>query len=205
MPRVSPEHLERRRRQIMDAARTCFIRKGIHETSMQDVFTESGLSAGAVYRYFKSKNEIIEAVMSTVIGDLLTFFADLAERDPLPPLDEMVEHLANKIVSLSGEDGPLRLAPQAWGLTMHDAELGHYVRENVRALRDTWTGYLRRLVEAGLLPAGTDVEAAGKTVFGLMPGFILQRLILEDVTPEDLQRGMRALARSSALTVPAGS
>ncbi|WP_067461761.1 TetR/AcrR family transcriptional regulator [Actinomadura macra] len=201
MPRVSPEHLERRRRQIMDAARTCFIRKGIHETSMQDVFAESGLSAGAVYRYFKSKNEIIEAVMSTVIGDLQTFFVDLAERDPLPPLDEMVEQLASKIVNLSGEDGPLRLAPQAWGLTMHDAELGRYVRDNIRALRETWMRYVRRHVEAGLLPPETDVEAAGKTIFGLMPGFVLQRLILEDVTPDELRRGVRTLARDSMLTL----
>src|SRR3954470_18901979 len=66
MPRVSEEHLERRRRQILDAARRCFVRKGVHETSMQDIFAESGLSAGAVYRYFKSKNEIVAANLMAV-------------------------------------------------------------------------------------------------------------------------------------------
>ncbi|MBT2209424.1 TetR/AcrR family transcriptional regulator [Actinomadura sp. NEAU-AAG7] len=201
MPRVSEEHLERRRRQILDAARACFIRKGIHETSMQDVFAASGLSAGAVYRYYKSKSDIIEAVASTVVGDLLTFFADLARRDPLLPLDVMVEELATKVVSLSGEDGPLRLAPQAWGLAMHDEQLGRYIRESIEAMRETWMFYAGRLVDAGLLPPETDVEAVAKTLFGLMPGFVLQRLVMGDVTPEILRSGIRSLSRDSTLTL----
>jgi AcrR family transcriptional regulator len=149
MPRVSEEHLERRRRQILDASRRCFVRKGVHETSMQDIFAESGLSAGAVYRYFKSKNEIVETNIATVIGDLRAFFTALAECDPLLPLDEMAERLAARIVALSGENGPLRLAPQAWALAAHDPEIAAYVADNVIGLRDTWTRYIRRVVEAG--------------------------------------------------------
>ncbi|MFD0686573.1 TetR/AcrR family transcriptional regulator [Actinomadura fibrosa] len=200
MPRVSEEHLERRRRQILDAARACFVRKGIRETSMQDIFAESGLSAGAVYRYFKSKNGIIDAIMSTVVGDLQTCFSDLALQDPVLPLDEMAVRLATKIVGLAGPDGPLRLAPQAWSLALYDPELGRYVRKNVTALRETWKSYVGRLVESGLLPPDTDVEAVTKTLFGLMPGFILQFLLFGDVTPEEMQRGVLALSRASVLT-----
>ncbi|MGC4952588.1 TetR/AcrR family transcriptional regulator [Actinomadura citrea] len=203
MPRVSEEHLERRRRQILEAARTCFIRKGIHATSMQDIFTEAGLSAGAVYRYFKSKNEIIEANIATVIGDLRTFFTALADGDPLLPVDEVVERLASHVVALSGENGPLRLAPQAWALAMHDPEIAAYVADNVTDLRDTWTLYIRRLVDAGLLPAETDVVAAGKTLFALFPGFLIQRLLLKDFGPEDMRRGLKALTRESMLTLTA--
>jgi AcrR family transcriptional regulator len=35
---------------------------GFHATSMQDLLREANLSAGAVYRYFKSKDEIIAAI-----------------------------------------------------------------------------------------------------------------------------------------------
>ncbi|MCQ0020046.1 TetR/AcrR family transcriptional regulator [Actinomadura madurae] len=94
MPRVSEEHLERRRRQILEAARACFVRKGIHETSMQDIFAEAGLSAGAVYRYFKSKNEIIEANVATVVGELHAFFDELGRSEPLLPVDQVMERLA---------------------------------------------------------------------------------------------------------------
>ncbi|TDC51830.1 TetR/AcrR family transcriptional regulator [Actinomadura sp. KC345] len=202
MPRVSEEHLERRRRQIVDAARACFIRKGVHATSMQDIFAESGLSAGAVYRYFRSKNEIIEANISTVVGDIHVYFADLSRSDPLLPLDEMVERLTTKAVALSGENGPLKLAPEAWALAMHDPEIATYVAANVNALRETWTSYTARLVEAGSLPADTDVAAVGKTLFALVPGFLVQRLVLGDFSPEELSRGVRALTRASMLTPP---
>lgn len=84
MPRVSEEHLERRRQQILDAAQTIFARKGLHATTMQDVFAESGLSAGAVYRYFKSKNDIIEALTNDATVDLRAALSEAVYSDPLP-------------------------------------------------------------------------------------------------------------------------
>ncbi|HEY3480630.1 MAG TPA: helix-turn-helix domain-containing protein, partial [Streptomyces sp.] len=62
MPKVSEEHKESRRRQIIDAAWVCFARNGFHKTSMPDVFAEAGLSAGAVYRYFSGKEALIAAI-----------------------------------------------------------------------------------------------------------------------------------------------
>ena len=61
MPKVSKEHSEARRRQIIDAAYQCFARKGFHQTTMRDIYEEAGLSPGAVYHYFDSKDEIIQA------------------------------------------------------------------------------------------------------------------------------------------------
>ncbi|MFC5752708.1 TetR/AcrR family transcriptional regulator [Actinomadura rugatobispora] len=199
MPRVSEEHLERRRQQILDAARACFIRKGVHETSMQDIFTESGLSAGAVYRYFKSKNEIIEAITCAVIGDLHLFLGDLVNRDPVLPLDEVVVRMARTMVAMSGPDGTVRLAPQAWALAMYEPDLRGYVRDNITNLRAHLITYVRRCAEAGLLPPDTDAEAAGRTLFGILPGFLLQLLITEDVDPEQLRLGVRTVINSGLL------
>ena len=49
MPKVSEQHREARRDQIVDAALRCFSRKGFQRTSMADIIAESGLSAGAIY------------------------------------------------------------------------------------------------------------------------------------------------------------
>jgi AcrR family transcriptional regulator len=62
MPRVSQVHLAARRQQIVDAARVRFASHGFAHTSMADIITESGLSNGAIYRYFTSKDEIVIAV-----------------------------------------------------------------------------------------------------------------------------------------------
>src|ERR1700710_454706 len=62
MPRVSQAHLDARRQQIVDAARARFAGHGFARTSMADIVEESGLSNGAIYRYFTSKDEIVIAV-----------------------------------------------------------------------------------------------------------------------------------------------
>ena len=62
MPRITPERREAKRAEIVAAARRCFSRDGFHQTSMPDIAAEAGVSAGAPYRYFASKEEIILAI-----------------------------------------------------------------------------------------------------------------------------------------------
>jgi TetR/AcrR family transcriptional regulator, repressor for uid operon len=47
---------------IVDAARACFLRSGFHGASMGDICAEAGMSPGALYRYFPSKESLIEAI-----------------------------------------------------------------------------------------------------------------------------------------------
>lgn len=61
MLRVSEANKIARRQQIIDAAYRCFVRKGLNQTTMRDIYEEAELSAGAVYHYFDSKDAIIEA------------------------------------------------------------------------------------------------------------------------------------------------
>ena len=63
MPRtVDPQLNERRRRQILEAATRCVIRRGFHQTSMQEICAEAEMSSGGLYRYFDSKEAIIAAI-----------------------------------------------------------------------------------------------------------------------------------------------
>src|SRR3954454_21901372 len=88
VPRVSDDHLTARREQILAAARACFLRNGLHNTSMQDLVREAGLSVGAVYRYFKSKTEIINAISESVAGALAARLHEIAEHEPPIPLTD---------------------------------------------------------------------------------------------------------------------
>ncbi|MGS2809688.1 TetR/AcrR family transcriptional regulator [Nocardia sp. MW-W600-9] len=193
MPRVSEEHLERRRQQILDAAQLCFARKGFHETSMQDVFAEAGLSAGAVYRYFTSKNEIIAALVMQTMVPLRERLAEVIRAETPPVPAEVVRLLTTEVIKRSGPDGPLRLAPQAWALAIVQPEAGVPVREGIAAMRDLWLEYILRMRELGWIPADADIDALAKTIIGLLPGFILQHLLLGDVDPDEIARGVAVL------------
>lgn len=61
MPKLSQQEMDARRREIIEAAGRCFARKGIQTTTMREIFAEAGMSAGAVYNYFKTKDELIAA------------------------------------------------------------------------------------------------------------------------------------------------
>ncbi|WP_280396904.1 TetR/AcrR family transcriptional regulator [Nocardia carnea] len=193
MPRVSDEHLERRRQQILDAARICFVRKGFHQTSMQDVFTESGLSAGAVYRYFKGKDELVVALASTAAGDIRARMEEVIRRDPLPPPAEVVAHLTGWIDTQTGPEGRLRLAPQAWSLALIDDNAAEPVRLTMAGIRTMWRTYVERMHEQGWLPADADLDAVTSALFGLLPGYVLQHLIIGDIDADQYIRGVATL------------
>src|SRR5918995_1872307 len=51
-----------RRAEILEAAQRCFVRAGFHQTSMQEICAEAGMSAGNLYRYFPSKEALIAGI-----------------------------------------------------------------------------------------------------------------------------------------------
>ena len=62
MPRLKPATHAARREHILDAAEHCFARAGFHRTTMHDICKEAGISAGALYVYFSSKEELIAGI-----------------------------------------------------------------------------------------------------------------------------------------------
>jgi AcrR family transcriptional regulator len=192
MPRVSEAHLAARRQQILDAARTRFIRNGFHQTSMQDVIAEAGLSVGAVYRYFKSKNEIVEAIAeqyATQIGETL----EALVADPRRSLADVMRGAIEIIDSATGADGPLRIAVQVWGEALRDERVAATANRVYTRFRANFVRVAERAVEAGELPAGTDPEATGATLFSLVIGYGLQKLLTGGPPLETYQAGLRTL------------
>jgi AcrR family transcriptional regulator len=177
MPRVSDEHLAARRQQILDAARRCFLRDGFHNTSMQDVIAEAGLSVGAVYRYFKSKNDLITEIAEGVIGGAGEVLRALAEQDPHLPLADAVERALDFVDAQTGPEGAFRLALPVWAEALRDPALGAFISTKYGEMRDHFVRLARRAQEAGELPPDADVEAVGAVLFGMIPGYALQRVL----------------------------
>ncbi|MDN3353521.1 TetR/AcrR family transcriptional regulator [Actinomadura sp. DC4] len=193
MPRVTDDHLERRRQQILDAARICFLRKGFHRTSMQDVFAESGLSAGAVYRYFKSKNEIIHAIATERQSGAIKLLETIVKEDPLPPFEEIIERFFGFVQTILDEDGALRVAPQVWAEALHDPVYQAIVADLFKGVRGSWAALATRMRDAGRLPEDADPEAVGVTLMCTMPGFVLQRMLNGDIDARTIRAGFHAL------------
>ncbi len=61
-PMTRAERRDQQIARILDAAKTCFVRSGFQGASMHQICAELGMSPGALYRYFPSKEAIIEAI-----------------------------------------------------------------------------------------------------------------------------------------------
>ncbi len=64
-PIVSESHKENKKKEILASALACFAKKGFQVATMDDIVKHSGMSKGAIYNYFKSKDEIYLELMST--------------------------------------------------------------------------------------------------------------------------------------------
>ena len=66
-----------RRQQILEAAITCFIQQGYHQTGMRDVATQAGVSLGNVYNHFVGKEEILTTIAGLEAEELAVFVSQL--------------------------------------------------------------------------------------------------------------------------------
>ncbi|NYH78327.1 MULTISPECIES: TetR/AcrR family transcriptional regulator [Actinopolyspora] len=62
MPRVSSDHLQARRRQILDGSRACFARHGYEGATVRRLEEATGLSRGAIFHHFKDKESLFLAL-----------------------------------------------------------------------------------------------------------------------------------------------
>lgn len=195
MPRVSDEHLAARRQQILEAAWRCFARQGFHETSMQDVFAEAGLSAGAVYRYFPSKADLVRATAEGVLGGAIDVFDEMLGRERPPSPHETIRTALEFVVTMAntGELDFTRIAIHAWSESLHDDKVAAVVQTIATEVRQKWRLLAGRWRETGDIPAGSSLDDVAAALYGAMIGFIVQRHLLGDVTPETYASGLTAM------------
>jgi AcrR family transcriptional regulator len=161
---------------------------------MSDIFTEAGLSAGAVYGYFKGKNEIIAAIAEDVIGRITAMLEPIIDHNPPPALHEAIREGLRSAEALAfGEDGFARLAPQVWAEALRDPELAAVIHERYQGVHGLITQLVIAEQVAGHVDADADPAEVAKVLVGGIMGYIVQRLLIGNVTPDSYADGLGAL------------
>ncbi|MGC4191729.1 MAG: TetR/AcrR family transcriptional regulator [Thermomicrobiales bacterium] len=197
MAKVTQEHLDARRKQILDAARRAFVRDGFHATSMQDIFREADLSAGAVYRYFRSKDELIAAISEEAVADLAEGASGSLAVDPLPPFEEAFDGLFAMIEAYVARDDFGKVAVQVWAEAQRQPEIQAGAGTLMATMASAIEAYLRRYQAVGALEPSADLPALARFIIGACQGFVVQRTLTGHGDASELGAAMRALVRAN--------
>lgn len=107
-PRVSAarreQYLETRRNQIVDAAIEIFGSKGLDVATVDEIAQAAGISKGTIYLYFKSKDEIFDAILAE--RSTLPYMTEVFSSGKMPPelaelpLQSFLEEMGNKFLDM---------------------------------------------------------------------------------------------------------
>jgi AcrR family transcriptional regulator len=187
VPRITERRRQEQRLAISIAARTCFAERGFHATTMDQIITATGMSPNTVYRYFASKDAIIEAVCVETTTTVATRINAMADADtwPLPTPGDVLAvnvgsfvHPTTDAEGLASDEAQVAyLAISIWAELFTNSELRTPVEP---ALRDTLAAITRiahRWQQHDLLKPGITPDLAARIVWRTALGVITEQVI----------------------------
>jgi len=174
MPKITDAQRDARRQQILAAALRCFSRDGFHNTTTADIVRESGLSQGALYLYFATKDDIIvaladdrhhaEAFLSAVVQ---------SEQDPIDGLSLLLELYGRSLADPHRLDA-LRVGIQGWAEALRNPTIHTSLTSGMSAVRHEIVSLIERGQRAGQIRPGVAPDAVARTLIAVFQGLILQ-------------------------------
>lgn len=170
-PQTLSVQQDERRAHILDAARTCFSRAGFHRTSMQEICAEAKMSPGGLYRYFASKDAIIEAIAEEeqragrrILEVMLEpgSLHDRLLRCGLAYIDQMRDRRA------------VQMMLEVYVESMRNTAVGAFFAKCEDENRKLMYGVFADAMERGEIAADTDVETVMMTLVAFADGVILR-------------------------------
>lgn len=182
---MTEEYRDARRQEIAEAAQRVFRRRGFQAASMAEIITESGLSAGAIYGHFRSREEIVHDVAGRVIRARVADVEALASLDPLPPPGTVLRTL---VAGLEREVGDVGSVVQLWGESMTDPAIRALAASIYARMQTVLTEYLTRWLAQ---QDGTTAEEAAPAARRRAPLMIasVQSYMLSASLLDEFDRG----------------
>jgi AcrR family transcriptional regulator len=201
MPR--PDVSGERRAQILDAASRVFARLGVYQARMDDIVRESGLSKGALYWYFKSKDEIVTAILSGLFDREFDSMRTALERDGSAS-DRLIVLVRHQVAELRRIPLFMPLAHEFYARSFRSKAVQAVLRGYLRRFFDIVVPLIQQGIDGGEFRA-VDPEEAAIAIGSLLEGTLL--LWVYDPGTVDFGRhmetGMRLLLQGLQAPDPA--
>ena len=180
MRRANAQLQSDRRTEILDAAERCFARSGFHGASMQEICGEAGMSPGNLYRYFRSKEDLIARISERNRADAAASFAQVGEAPKF--FDGLAELGRHHLVDRSETE--VALCAEIMTESRRNPAIAQLYQDIERDIKARMAEMLRLAVERGEVRADLDVDAAASVLMVLGDGMSWRRAVAPDFDAE---------------------
>ena len=203
MRTVNPQKAEIRRKEILLAAKACFENRGFHSTTMAEICSAASISAGALYRYFDSKEMIIQAMADEEMAGaksaiLETIDAIKRGKDPLIALDEFFDETIKQYFTIEQCSMAAELIAEA----MRNPKFAETASEAYLDLNENMVTLFGLLQSKGLIELGTNLKEAASVIMAAIDGLVLRTAFCTDIDAETSAKWIKNLVRQYLITSP---
>jgi len=172
------------------------------------IIARSGLSTGAVYRYFKGKDDLIRAAVTAAASEIGAAVAPiLAGPEPVLP-SRLIEELlaawvgyAHSGVGAAAGVDRMPVALHGWSYAQTDPEVKATLQASLQGFRERCLPIIKQWQTDGVISASVEPEAMAQLILSIGLGFVAQRSLTGDA---DVQAHADALAALTTTVSPDG-
>lgn len=180
MPKLKPDTHRARRDHILEAAEKCFARAGFHRTTMQDISRETGVSLGALYVYFKSKEDLIAGIAER---DRARIGEDLARVAAAPDLMAALKALGERLAI--EEPRHKRIMCVEVGVeSTRNPEVCRHVRSVDKFVRESFVRLLDAAKAEGRIAPALPTDMLAEAIAVIGDGIFWRRAVDPDFDPK---------------------
>jgi len=182
LPKLKPEELESRRQEIIEGARTCFLRNGFHKTTTDEICREASITPGGLYHYFSGKDQIISAVIEQSAKDMLdTLRATTEEAEDTRSAFQRASAFFIEQMQDPERDNVARLDIEIWAETLKNEKLAELNRESWALRREWLENLIKRGVQEGVYHSErADPRGLSSLFMAILIGLRVGKLLWRD-------------------------
>jgi AcrR family transcriptional regulator len=173
------------RQALLAAAVTVFARQGIARTTLSEIAAEAGLTKGAVYSNFASKDELLLAIMENHLIERMRDATSVFAGELSTP-DAVREAGARLLTALVADATWHQLLLEYWTLAVHDETVMTQLARRRRELRATIAAAISSAADAHAVTLPISPDQLAVTLMALSNGYAVERSIDEAAVPADL-------------------
>jgi AcrR family transcriptional regulator len=193
MPKVTEAHVDSRRRQMIRAACISLAEKGLQQMTMRDIGLTAGLSLGAIYTYFSSKEEILRAIAEQSLQDNAAIVDQVREVGDAREAFSKFFRIVTDPACCSADT--VRIKIGLWAEIVRNPELLELGKHSFATMVADLTELVREGQQRGELQQALDAEAVAHVMISLLEGLTVQRAIDPDInTNKYLDSALQLLA-----------